>query len=226
MSKSSQQARRARQSEERREAARQKFDAQPWVRKLVGSGQVVPERAASAEPPPVNGMELDHASYVARLQSLGIGAMGGDLNLEPHESPLQPPRKPIDPAVRARVERERAEAVARRHAYVESLPKIDGRKATPEQVADRMRALGMRDVDSRDFLPLAPAAPEGSAAIAKVSSEQARQEVMRHARERVSNAMISASVAGRALDATKLSEIEYGEYLKLRGIGGGDWSAG
>lgn len=202
-------------SKRKLEEARRRFDAQPWVQELV-TGAKPETKEPTPSPPEVDAMSLDHASYVARLNSLGIGGASGDLHAAPPEHRLQPPRQPLDPGVRARIEYERTEAVRRRTEYIGGLPKFDARSATPEQVADRLRAFGLESYpsDFRERLP-EPTADERKA---DTRPEDRRREREERARSRIVNMALTARQTGRGMDARSMSGVEFAQFLRLRGF--------
>lgn len=158
-----------------------------------------------------NGRTATADDVQTRLRQLGV-----DFTVERH---MEPPRPEVNKEL-AWKERVRAAKVARANKEkAEALAKgaIDARTATAEEVADRVRELGLDDGAARLFRQHAEAPPLGERH-EPPSPEHARAEAERAARKRVEGLWLISQFKGEKMPVKSLSPEEYRQYLKMVGL--------
>lgn len=158
-------------------------------------------------------MQLDRASYFARLRSLGV------TDLAWYEGNDHPRPAPLDASVTADAERREAEAREANAQRLAATSAIDARTATPEQIAERARALGAVDVTATTFYdPRNHANPTVTPQRLGMTPAQLRAEAMGEAQQSLLAKLEAAKAAGRPVDARTLTDLEHQIYIALRGF--------
>jgi hypothetical protein len=233
----------------RLEQSRAEFDAQPWVLDLVRRGRSTSGGSGSpAHPSPtrtrLEGAPLIDARTTDRESTLALMRARGITDPDVLAAVRDPVRRQLDPAVQAelaRIGREHSPREQARRERIAALPTFDARTASPEQVRERLRQLGIDGTLAAELgetLQRPPPSPAQRASVPTPDLAAGRRrevELERKAFRQVAAAIKAsggrivkgadgrARAVGGSYDVRRASPLHVRAYERLRGLAPAPW---
>ena len=159
----------------------------------------------------MDAMDLSGADFAAYLRTMGVEPVSA----LPHGISAQPQRPEVDPRVAAALAGQHEAKMKANAARAKTIAEdaIDARKVSPRDIEYRLRGLGIGDVRQSEFRP----APVPPPPVEELPPDP-RADREARARRSLTHKILTAEAHHRPLNARGLSDFEFRELLRRRGL--------